>query len=118
MKVKRTTYGEFNKRFSGFNRLGFDKDEVNISTNGCLSIIYRAVILYSKKKDCTLVALTCLGYFDLFGARKDDPTYVLKLDGKVKKEDLIDKEFKYRDEISVITEQLYKEWHESLEEES
>lgn len=114
MKVKKTTYGEFNKRFSGFHRLGFDKEEINLSTKGFLSIVYRATILYSKKRDCTLVALTCLGYFDLFGPNKDDLTYVLKFDGKIKKEDLIDNNLPYREDLSILTEELYIRWQETI----
>ena len=115
MKIKRTTYGEFKKRFSGLKRLMVDYSEHNLETKGFIPILYRVIIMYRKSMDCTYIAISCIGYIDLFGPRDDALTYVIKIDGKVTAEDLIDKEFKYHEELTSITEELYNKWHDKLQ---
>ncbi len=116
MKIKRTTYGEFNRRFGGLKRLAVERKECNLSSNGFMPILYRAILMYRKQKDCTYVAISCLGWIDLFGPGKDDLMYAVKFDGKVTAEDLTDDEFKYHEELISITEELYNKWHDKLQE--
>lgn len=116
MKIKRTTYGEIRKRFGGLKRLAVEREERNLSTSGFMPLTYRAVLMYRKQKDCTYVAISCLGWINLFGPKEDDLMYAMKFDGKITAEDLTDEEFKYHDEFISITEELYNKWHDKLQE--
>ena len=116
MKIKKMTYGEFNKKFGGLHRLAIEREDFNITTGGFMSITYRTSVCYRKEKDYTYIAQTCLGYIDLFGPSEGDLTYVCRLNGKFTSDDLVDKEFIYKKEIGAIREELYNIWHKKLEE--
>ena len=112
MRIKRTTYGEFNRRFGGLRRLRVNREECDIKSGGFLPVEYRTNVCYIKEKDCTYVALTLLGYIDLFGPMEKDPTIVIEFAGRVTSDDLVDKEFEHKDEIKAVLEELYNEWQE------
>lgn len=117
MKIKRTTYREFEEKFGGLNRLKIRRKDCNIVHygNSIVPIRYRANICYRPKKDCTYVGLTCLGYIDIFGPSADDLTIVIRFDGNVTAEDLINSDFQYKDGLNAVMEELENDWMRKLD---
>lgn len=113
MKVWRTTYKEFNDKFSGgFNRLRFNRREGNIEYGGFIKNVYRTIFVYNAKKDCTYVGWIALGYIDLFGPSQDDFCLAVKYDGKVNMDDFI---VTHKDDAIALCEETQKEYDKKME---
>lgn len=116
MKVKRITFGELKKRFGGLRSLAFNRtDGILTVYNGFVPLKYGVSILYRRKKDCTYVTLTCLGYIDLFRPKDDRSTIVCKFEGKIAANDLTNKDFAYKKELTAVMEELENDWRKELD---
>ena len=109
MKFKETTYGEFNKRFSGLARLACKREEKNLTFGGSLlnMMTYRVNMVYNSRKDCTYYAITCIGYIDIFGPNDDTYTLVARMDGKLEDTSEFPDE-----ELRAMCEECLKRWRE------
>lgn len=117
MKIKRTTYGEFNSKFGGLKRLKTSRKDGELVHygNNVVPIRYMVSICYNSKKDCTYAAFTCLGYLSIFGPKDNDLTIVCRFNGKLTAEDLIDDNFKYKNEINSVMEELEINWRREMD---
>lgn len=117
MKIKRTTYREFEEKFGGLNRLRIRRKDGNLAhySNSIVPIRYRANICFNPKKGCTYVGLTCLGYLDIFGPKETDPTIVIRFSGYITAEDLINSDFQYKDGLNAVMEELENDWRRKLD---
>lgn len=92
VKVKKTTFGEINKRFlTGLSKLKYRPEVYKVTRGSILSAIpneYHTAFIYIKSLDVTYVSVTCVGYIALFGPSNDDPTWVLRYPGKVTDDDI------------------------------
>lgn len=111
MKIWRTTYSEFEKRFGGLRRLVINRKDGNLAHYGTsiVPVRYRVNICYIPKKGCTYIGLTCLGYLDVFEPMDNDLTIAIRLSGNVTAEELVDKDFAYKDGLAAIMGELEKE---------
>ena len=116
MKIWRTTYREFEERFGGLKRLTINRKDGNLVhyTDSIVPIRYRMNVCYKPKKNCTYVSLSCLGYLDIFGPSADDPTIVCRFDGKITSDDLISKDFAYRDGLDAALDELEMDWRRKM----
>ena len=118
MKIKRITYGEFEKRFGGLKRLAIRRSDGNLvhyTRGSIVPIRYRMNICYKPKKGCTYVGLTCLGYLDIFGPDLDDPTIVCRFSGKITSDELIREDFGYREKFDAVLDELEIDWRRKLD---
>ena len=85
-KIKRTTYNEFKSNFLGLNRLKYEITNMELTYGpAMMPSKYLMQLVYNKKKDCTYVAITCLGFLAMFEPT-DDLTMVARYDGKLDKD--------------------------------
>ena len=118
MKIKRMVYKDFEEKFGGLKRLKTKRKDGELVHHGANSIVpvrYMASICRNRKKDCTYVALTCLGYLDIFGPRVNNLTVLCRFEGEVTAEDLIDDKFKYRSEVNAVIEELELDWRRRMD---
>lgn len=98
-KRKMTTYGEiFDKYLGGFKHLKYGVESWKIQYRpSCtladfkLTNTFEVDVIHLRRLDCTYIAITCMGFLDLFGPLKSADTLVLRFDG-TKKYDEIDDE--------------------------
>lgn len=82
MQYKKLKRKEFKRQFYGLNRLGFDwKVYETKYGRSILPVKFEVECGYLRKKDATYIAITPLGYIDLFGPSDSSDTYVIKLEG-------------------------------------
>lgn len=119
-KVKKTTFGEINKRFlTGRKKLKYRPEVYKVTRGSILSAIpneYHTAFIYIKSLDVTYVSVTCMGYFAIFEPSNDDPTWVLRYPGKVSHDDI--KEDELYDAILEEAGLDYKERLDAEKEES
>ena len=117
MKIWRTTYEEFEKRFGGLNRLRIRRKDRNLVhyNNSIVPIRYRTNICFNPKKSCTYVGLTCLGYFDTFGPKETDLTIVIRFNGYIDADELTYENFGYKEGLNAVFEELEMDWREKLD---
>lgn len=117
MKIKRITYREFEERFGGLKRLTINRKDGNLVhyTDSIVPIRYRMNVCYKPKKNCTYAGLTCLGYLDIFGPKDEDLTIVIRFDGNVTAEDLINSDFQYKDGFNAVIEELENDWRRKMD---
>lgn len=82
MQYKKLKRKEFERQFYGIHRLGFDwKNYKTKYGRDLLPLEFMVEYGYLRRKDVTYIAITTLGYIDLFGPSDDSDTYVVKLEG-------------------------------------
>lgn len=82
MQYKKLKRKEFKRQFYGLNRLAFDwKVYETKYGRSILPVEFEVECGYLRRKDVTYIAITALGYIDLFGPLDDSDTYVVKLEG-------------------------------------
>ena len=116
LKIKWTTFGDITDRFmTGFNKLGYETKSYKLTTKndgiGLLDFSARIDEIYHKSKDCTYLALTPIGFIDLFGCNKNDICLVARFDGKVNLEADDFKEEPYK----TLFEEIHKKWNEYID---
>lgn len=114
MQYKKLKRKEFKRQFYGLNRLGFDwKVYETKYGRSILPVEFEVECGYLRRKDVTYIAITSLGYIDLFGPLDDSDTYVVKLEGKhLNPEDVYEQLNPFFEELRTAYEDNSKEGKE------
>lgn len=118
MKMKRTTWAETKKKFSGLARMRYDVKEYKTKFGGFLLLEMALLLIYNRKKDCSYLVVAPIGYIDLWGPSDDAETIVLRYDGKVTIEDYEDynEGGKYREDLRIVCEELFNNYEAKIKE--
>lgn len=108
-KIKRTTYNEFKSNFLGLNRLKYEITNMELTYGpAMMPSKYLMQLVYNKKKDCTYVAITRLGFL-AFCEPTDDLTIVARYDGKLDEDSFDDEDMSK--ELKMFCEECYTDWN-------